>query len=217
MIIRSIAVLVGVAGWYLTQYLIREKKQLPADSLEEARSLLTCHDRVLQFLAPVNGFLNTHPRWTNALLIVSSGLIDALGIFLLASSIWGPSFRPFLGLLILFGLRQVCQALVTLPPPTGMIWRYPGLPSLFVTYGVSNDLFFSGHTALVVYGAAELARLGTGWLAAAIVLGAFEVALVLALRAHYTLDVFAGLVTALLVAWLANELAPWCDRILGGS
>jgi hypothetical protein len=217
MIIRSIAVLLGLAGWYLTQYLIREKKQLPAEALDKASSLLTSQDRVLQFLAPVNRFLHTHPRSANALLIVSSGFIDALGIFLLVWSIGGPSFRPFLGLLMLFALRQVCQALVTLPPPIGLIWRYPGFPSLFVTYGVANDLFFSGHTALVVYGAAELGRLGPGWLIVAIVLGAFEVLLVLALRAHYTLDVFAGLVTALLVAGLAERLAPWCDRILGGS
>jgi hypothetical protein len=217
MIIRTLAVLLGLAAWYLTQYLIGEKKQLPAEALDTASSLLTSNDRILQSLSPVNEFLNTQPRWANALLIVSSALIDALGIFLLVWSIWGPSFRPFVGLLILFALRQICQALVTLPPPVGVIWRYPGFPSLFVTYGVANDLFFSGHTALVVYGAAELGRLGPVWLVAAILLGAFEIFVVLALRAHYTLDVFAGLVTALLVAGLADQLAPWCDRLLAGS
>jgi hypothetical protein len=41
-----------------------------------------------------------------------------------------------------------------------MIWRYPGVPSLLVTYGTSNDLFFSGHTALAVYGSIELAWWG---------------------------------------------------------
>jgi hypothetical protein len=216
MIVRSIAVLAGLAAWYLTQYLIREKKKLPGDAVEKASSLLTSEDRLLQLLAPLNRFLNTHSHWADTLLIVSSGLIDLLGIFLLVWSIAGPSFRPFLGLLILFALRQICQALITLPPPIGMIWRYPGFPSLFVTYGVANDLFFSGHTALVVYGATELARLGPICLVIAIVLGIFEVLTVLALRAHYTLDVFAGLVTALLVALLADHLTPWCDRILAG-
>ena len=95
-----------------------------------------------------------------------------------------------------------------------MIWRNPGFPSIFVTYGVANDLFFSGHTALAVYGAFELAQLGVGWLIAAVVLVVFEILAVLTLRAHYTLDVFTGLVTALLVAAVTMQVAPLCDRAL---
>ncbi len=94
-----------------------------------------------------------------------------------------------------------------------MIWRYPGFPSLLVTYGVSNDLFFSGHTAIAVVGAVELARLGKRWLG---VIGCcvalFEVVTVLVLRAHYTMDVFTGAVTALAVCVLAAKIAPACDR-----
>ena len=41
-----------------------------------------------------------------------------------------------------------------------MIWRNPGFPSLLVTYGTASDLFFSGHTAIAVYGALELAHWG---------------------------------------------------------
>ena len=40
----------------------------------------------------------------------------------------------------------------------------------------------------------------------------FEVATVLVLRAHYTMDVFTALVTALLVAGAADRLAPTVDR-----
>ncbi len=72
----------------------------------------------------------------------------------------GPSLRPLLGLLLLLALRQACQGLCALPTPPGMIWRDPGLPSLFVTYGTASDLFFSGHTAIAVYGGLELARYG---------------------------------------------------------
>jgi membrane-associated phospholipid phosphatase len=38
---------------------------------------------------------------------------------------------------------------------------------------------------------------------------------VLVLRAHYTMDVFAGAVTAMLVAVFVAYLAPPCDRALG--
>jgi hypothetical protein len=44
--------------------------------------------------------------------------------------------RPFLGLVIVLGLRQIMQALVALPAPPNLIWHYPGFPSLLVTYGV---------------------------------------------------------------------------------
>jgi hypothetical protein len=100
------------------------------------------------------------PRSANGLLIVSSLGIDLLGCFVLVYSVLGPSVRSFAGLLMLYLLRQVCQALCALPPPKGMIWWSPGVPSWLVTYGTANDLFFSGHTALAVFDSIELTRWG---------------------------------------------------------
>ncbi len=37
----------------------------------------------------------------------------------------------------------------------------------------------------------------------------------LVLRAHYTMDVYAGAVTALFIGLLAEKLAAPCDRWLG--
>ena len=71
---------------------------------------------------------------------------------------------PFLALVIVLGLRQIMQALVSLPAPPNAIWHYPGFPSLLVTYGVANDYFFSGHTAIAVLAATEVARQGRRWL-----------------------------------------------------
>ncbi len=160
-------------------------------------------------------FLNGHPAAADALLIASSALVDVLAVFLLLRSIFGPTIRPFLGLMILLGLRQICQGLCALPAPDGMIWRYPGFPSLLVTYGVSNDLFFSGHTGLAVFGAVELGRMRWRWLRPiAVAIAVFEVVTVLVLRAHYTMDVFTGAVTALFVAGLVTPLAPLCDQAL---
>src|SRR3954464_5830364 len=114
-------------------------------------------DTLLDLTAPLNRYLRERPRAANALLIVTSALIDLLGLFLIGQAIFGPSARPFVGLLILFGLRQLCQGLCALPPPEGMIWRQPGFPSMRVTYGTATDLFFSGHTAIAVYGPAVAA------------------------------------------------------------
>src|SRR5207245_5411698 len=156
-----------------------------------------------------------HSRASNGLLIISSAFIDLFGIFLLGRSIFGPTIRPFLGLLMLFALRQLCQGLCALPPPEGMIWRKPGFPSLLVTYGVANDLFFSGHTAMAVYGAIELGRWGgPTWAAVGVLVALFETTTVIVLRAHYTMDVFAGAVTAFAAAVVAEWCAPACDAAL---
>src|SRR5258708_38151616 len=123
----------------------------------------------------------------NAALITSSLFIDLFGLSLIGMAIFGPSFAPFLAMLVVFALRQICQAVCTLPPPPGIIWRYPGFPALLVTYAVSNDFFFSGHTALAVLGALEAAQFGPPWLAVTagrIALGGMLI--VLLFRPHYT-------------------------------
>jgi hypothetical protein len=43
------------------------------------------------------------------------------------------------------------------------------------------------------------------------------VATVLVLRAHYTLDIFTGIVAALWIAHLSERIAPRLDRLLQGS
>jgi hypothetical protein len=202
---RALLVALGLATWFWTQSLIGHR----------ANSGRVIGDELHVLTASAHQYLLGHPRAADRLLIASSAFIDLFAIFLLGRAIFGPTLRPFVGLLMVFALRQICQALCALPPPEEMIWRNPGFPSLLVTYGVANDLFFSGHTAIAVLGAVELARLGRRWLG---ILGTgvalFEMAAVLTLRAHYTMDVFTGAVTALLVAIVAANISPGCDRAL---
>lgn len=172
-------------------------------------------DGVHRLTARWHAWFHAHPAGADRALVISSLGIDLLGLFLILASVLGPTFAPFLGVLIVFSMRQVCQALCPLPPPPGMIWRDPGVPTLLVTYGVGNDLFFSGHTALAVLGAIEVCHLAPGWLGAlAVLLAAGEVMIVLVLRAHYTLDVVAGAFAAWFAADIAGRAAPWVDAWL---
>ena len=174
----------------------------------------TINDGLHQFTAALNHYLQLHTSAANALLIISSAIIDLLGVFLLGRWLFGATLRPFLALVIVLGLRQIMQALVALPTPPNAIWHYPGFPSLLVTYGVSNDYFFSGHTAIAVLGAIELARLRRHWITAmGIVIVLFEVATVLILRAHYTMDVFTGVLAALWISPLSERLSLHLDRL----
>lgn len=197
-----------LALWFWTQSLIGARVA-PTNGIGDALHNAT---------AGLNSYFSQHAGAANALLIVSSGLIDALGLFLLGSWLFGGSVRPFLGLFLLMALRQLMQAICALPPPPNMIWHYPGIPSLLVTYHVANDFFFSGHTAIAVFGAIELSRLHRRWVTiAATLLALFEAATVLILRAHYTMDVFTGIVAALWIARLSEQISPPLDLLISGS
>lgn len=203
--LRAIVTLLALGIWFWTQSLLGSRS-LPVTGIGDAFH---------QWTAPLNAYFYENTREANALLIVSSGFIDGLGIFLLARWLFGGSVRPFLGLLILLGLRQVMQTICVLPTPTHAVWHYPGVPSLLVTYGVSTDYFFSGHTAIAVLGATELARLGKRSLTTlGIAIVFFEIATVLILRAHYTMDVFTGIIAALWVAQLSTRISPSLDALL---
>ncbi len=160
------------------------------------------------FTSSANRYLLAHTGFANALLIVSSALIDLMAIFLISRWILSGESRPFVGLVIVLGLRQVMQFCVALPAPPNQIWHYPGFPSLLVTYGVANDYFFSGHTAIAVLAATELSRFGKRWLTIlAVIIVSFEIATVLVLRAHYAMDVFTGIITGLYVPYLAERVS----------
>lgn len=194
-VLRLVLVSGLIALWFATQRIIGAQG-LPEEGIG---------DKIHHWMAPLHRKLYHNRRWARTLLITSSLGIDLLGLSVLGLGIFGPSFQPIVGLFLILILRQSCQYLTALPAPEGMIWEDPGVPSLFVTYHVANDLFFSGHTALAVYGSLVLASLGNVYLtAAALLLGLFEILAVLALRAHWTVDVYGGFVSALLCFLLTH-------------
>jgi hypothetical protein len=203
--LRAGVVAGALVVWFWTQALIGRK----------AAATGGIGDLIHQLTAPLHQFFVTHKRAADAALIASSLFIDIIGLGLVGAAIFGPTFAPFLSVLIVFAMRQICQGLCTLPPPPGVIWRDPGFPALLVTYGVGNDLFFSGHTALAVLGGIQAYYLGPAWLGVAAGIVAFgEIVIVLVLRAHYTLDVIAGVLAAFCAAGMARWLAPTVDACL---
>ena len=201
-LLRIAVIALALVVWFWTQKLIaRNNSDEPGIG-----------DWVHRLTAGWHRHFLTHDKAADRLLILSSFFIDLLGLSLIGMAVFGASFAPFVAIIIVFSLRQVSQLCCTLPPPAGMIWRDPGFPTILVTYGVSNDLFFSGHTALAVLGAVEIYQYGPWWLGfAAIFVALGEVLVVLVLRAHYTMDVIAGAFAAWFAADMANRVAPWID------
>jgi len=65
-----------------------------------------------------------------------------------------------------------------------------------------------------VLGAVELVRFRRGLWPLALLIVLYEETVVLTLRAHWTMDVFTGAITALLVAIIASWLAPSVDGVV---
>ena len=191
----------ALGGWFISQSLIGTRQINDGE----------IGDGVHDLTSALHGYLEARPQMVSGILIVSSAFVDLFGVFLIGVSVFGTTVRPFVALLILFMLRQVCQGLCALPIPPKMIWKDPGVPSLFVTYGVSNDFFFSGHTAVAVLGAVEMARNFPWWVGVLAGLAAFiEAAVVLVLRAHYTMDVIA----AVFAVYFAIHLSDWVFSLI---
>jgi len=136
-IARCLVIAISLGLWYRTQW--RLSRRAGTTGGEESGAI---SDGIHRLTISINRRLLDNPRRADALLISSSLVIDLLGFYLLGSAIFGATIQPFLGLLMLFALRQICQAFCPLPAPVGMIWRKPGFPAILVTYGTSNDLFF---------------------------------------------------------------------------
>src|SRR5262245_58022903 len=96
-IVRAVLIAVALVLWFVSQSLLAHRPAPGGYAKDPVHSLT----------APLHQSLLDHPRAANAVLIVSSAFIDVFGLFLLTAAIFGRTIRPFLGLILLFALRQV--------------------------------------------------------------------------------------------------------------
>ncbi|PVI05428.1 hypothetical protein DM02DRAFT_99615 [Periconia macrospinosa] len=208
--LRTLVITIALYFWYYTQSLLSHRT-LPA---QEATSVSSIHDEVHSLTSGLHARISRSTKLTNVLLATSSATMDLLALFLLTIAIFGPTFAPAVGLILLLSLRQLAQSFCRLPLPIGIIWRNPGISSIFVTYEVKNDLFFSGHTAFSVYGALIVrSMLGNCvGIPLGLFLVSFQITVVLLLRVHYTMDVFTGVFCALYIYHINGVISPYVDE-----
>jgi PAP2 superfamily C-terminal len=201
--LQAAAVAAAYGAWLVSQYL-----------LEKSRGAVTGFtDHSHELLAGANAYLNAHSALADVVLAVSSLEVDLAAICMVTFFFTRRESRPLLALWLILIMRQLCQASISTPAPDGMIWRYPGFPTIVVTYGTSTDFFFSGHMALATLLAAELTAQRAPRLKQAVAWGiAFAQALViLSMRFHYFTDVVAGCLAAVAATQLAEACGRWLD------
>ncbi len=208
-ILRTLLLLAFFVMWHLSQVAISDYK----DHLVFKGGIV---DQVHVLTDPINAYLNEHRQVSTFLLILTSIEVDVLTLFIFLYSIFSSSARLVIGLTILMLLRQLCEMIVLLPLPPGILWYDTHFPTLFVTYNIKNDFFFSGHTALVIYAATALGDLFKskkyiGFLRWGLII--FQCTVILLLRAHYFMDVFTAFFTALVVYNFVHKikLPYWLD------
>jgi hypothetical protein len=201
---QTVAVATAYGIWLSSQHLL-ERTRLPVTGLV---------DHTHEWLSGINLYLNAHPAVANVVLALSSFEVDLAAVSMVAFFFVRRESRPLLGLWFILIMRQLCQTTASLPPPDGMIWHYPGFPTILVTYSTSTDFFFSGHMALAALLATELTaqraprwKQVTAWLVTTA-----QAIVILSMRFHYVTDVVAGLLAAVVATQLAGAAGRWLDE-----
>jgi hypothetical protein len=98
---RIASVAVAIVLWFWTQRLVSANAPMKNG----------IGDRLHDWSAPRHAWFLAHPWATNLTLILTSVFIDLFGLYLFASSIFGPTLQPLIAILIIFSMRQTCQAI----------------------------------------------------------------------------------------------------------
>jgi len=157
-------------------------------------------DRTLILTSGVNNFFKYHTKLLTLFTITSSLFLDLTIIFIMIDAVNNGQSREISILWSSIILRQLSQLIVQIKPVNSLLWKYPGIPSIFVNYNVTTDFYFSGHTVCAVVGYLFLHRLKyflIGWLFLI-----FEISFISITHSHYYPDIFTGITTPLAIAYI---------------
>ncbi len=122
--------------------------------------------------------------------IARTGVVIALVVLFT-----GRGIRLGICLYVAYFLHWLCLHATRLPPPDDMVWQFPtGVFTLGKPY--PGDFWFSGHTANAVLIALATGGQSTWIRVLAWANVAFQILLVLSMRAHYTIDILGGILVA---------------------
>ena len=216
LIFRIILVLIAISGCAVAAL---------TPAILPHKQVACIQDQLFIFLEPVNNFLNHHLNMAHWCMIICSLFMDVtMTVVFVVFIIHGKTYRLALSFIMFYILRTITQKMFVLEYPKGYLWGYPGFPSLFVPYGITNDFFFSGHA-----GGATLAFLEFRHLAAelkahwkfirfmqgfSLVTIVLQVILMLSVRGHYSIDLLAGIIFAHYLYIMSSWVAPMFDRVI---
>jgi hypothetical protein len=157
-------------------------------------------DRTLIITYRINRLLMQYPKILTLLTIVTSYLLDFIILVIMIEACITTESKEIIILWISIIIRQISQLVIQIDPVPTLLWKDPGLPSLFVNYQVKSDFYFSGHTTCSVIAWLFLQRYQyyiSSWL-----LLILEISFISITHSHYYTDILTGIMTPLAIAFI---------------
>ena len=113
------------------------------------RNIPVVRDRVFEATDGINAWFQADVHRRNNFIIFCSLLMDinCLATFYRWVT-FTKTYRFIICLCFFYGVRAVLQFIFEIPYPDGYNWGFPGVMSIFVPYGRTDDFFYSGHVGI---------------------------------------------------------------------
>jgi hypothetical protein len=180
-------------------------------------------DKFVDSSAPIYNYLilneSFRKYWMFAtFLTLDLSLLLCAVIFILK----GKNSRPVLTLILFFLFRNFCSSIFIIKDNNEILWDSPGFPSFAVSFGKSENSYFSGIVGLYVIIIAELVHNGFRFTPIlTLVSMASYILLSLSLRAEYFISIFSAIVSAHYFSILTGRIHYFVDfyvlRMAGGN
>lgn len=126
-------------------------------------------------------------------------------------------FRLYLNFALFYSLRGFIQNRFLMGRPEGFLWYDPGFPSLTIAYHNISDFYYSGHLGLCTIFLCEFIALGYRKIAILMFFVLLnEGFLLIIVRTHYCIDLFTGIVVAMLMSRVSEYICYLHDVKLCG-
>ena len=176
-------------------------------------SKVTCfNDFLFNLTVPINNYLRHH-RTINSIILILGGLLEDITVILacILFCFHFKSWRLILALITVYALRMAVQFTYTMSTPEGILFFYPGFPSLFVPYLLTNDFFFSGHVSLpLVVGLEFYENKMNVFAYISFCASIYEAFMMLFIKGHYSIDMMGGYLFSL---WAFKVTKLYIKRI----
>ena len=102
------------------------------------------------FSLPISHFLLENEKYRKLLLISDALFIDFVSLFLMFYWCYKPTMSAIMiSAGIFYSIRAFALAGVSFPHPDPYLFLEPDFPSLFVSYRMISDMYYSGHTGIL--------------------------------------------------------------------
>lgn len=145
-------------------------------------------------LSPLIEYLVINSNVIRIGIIIDSLFIDIVTLYFLIYWAYKPVSTPMLlSMFLFYALRAIALNIVVFPNPDPFLFVDPKFPAMFVGYKVTSDLYFSGHTGLMVLILITCIRLKWTYLRYVLWVSlTYTVFLLIVSGAHYANDCLIG-------------------------